>query len=161
MDNKVVLAYSGGLDTSVAIKWLNEQYNMETIAVLIDCGQPDDLNEAYDRALEIGAIKAVVIDAKDDFVNNYILPSIKANVMYEKYYPLATALARPLIVEKLVDIAKIEGAGAIAHDRANAGRVHFDTTALEKVGQPPSADDGQAKTPEGGGPTTETYAYFL
>jgi argininosuccinate synthase len=128
MDNKVVLAYSGGLDTSVAIKWLNEQYNMETIAVLIDCGQPDDLNEAYDRALETGAIKAVIIDAKDDFVNDYILPSIKANVMYEKYYPLATALARPLIVEKLVDVAKKEGAGAIAHGCTAKGndQVRFD-----------------------------------
>jgi argininosuccinate synthase len=128
MDNKVVLAYSGGLDTSVAIKWLKEQYDLETIAVLIDCGQPEDLNEASQRALDIGAIKAVIIDAKDDFINDYVWPSIRANVMYEKKYPLATALARPLIVEKLVGIAKKEGANTIAHGCTGKGndQVRFD-----------------------------------
>ena len=102
MSEKVVLAYSGGLDTSVSINWIKEKYNMDVIAALIDCGQQDDLKEAYQRALDIGASKSVIIDAKEQFINDFIFPSIKANLKYEKEYPLATALARPLIVKKLV-----------------------------------------------------------
>ena len=128
MNDKVVLAYSGGLDTSISIKWIKDKYNMEVIAALIDCGQPGDLNGAYKRALEIGACKSVIIDAKNEFVNDYIFPSIKANLKYEKKYPLATALARPLIVKKLVDIAKKEGARAVAHGCTAKGndQVRFD-----------------------------------
>ena len=105
MSEKVILAYSGGLDTSVSIKWIKENYNMDVIAALIDCGQPDDLKEAYERAVDAGVFKAKIIDAKEEFVNDFILPSIKANLKYEKNYPLATALARPLIVKKLVQTA--------------------------------------------------------
>lgn len=128
MSGKVVLAYSGGLDTSISIKWIKDKYNMDVIAALIDCGQPDDLKEAYRRALEIGAIKSVIVDAKDEFINDFILPSIKANLKYEKKYPLATALARPLIVKKLVDIARKEGAKAVAHGCTAKGndQVRFD-----------------------------------
>jgi len=108
MGDKVILAYSGGLDTSVSIKWIKENYNMEVIAALVDCGQPDDLEEAYQRAIDTGVSKALIIDAKEEFIKDFIFPSIKANLKYEKNYPLATALARPLIVKKLVEVAKKE-----------------------------------------------------
>lgn len=128
MKEKVVLAYSGGLDTSVSINWIKEKYNMDVIAVLIDCGQPGDLEEAYKRALDAGAHKAVIIDAKEEFARDFIFPSIKANLKYEKNYPLATALARPLIVKKLVEIADKEQAKAIAHGCTAKGndQVRFD-----------------------------------
>jgi len=84
MSDKVVLAYSGGLDTSISISWIKENYKMDVIAALIDCGQPDDLEEAYQRALDIGACEAVIVDGKDDFIKNFIYPSIKSNVKYEK-----------------------------------------------------------------------------
>jgi len=128
MADKVVLAYSGGLDTSISIKWIKEKYNMDVIAVLVDCGQPGDLKKAYQKALDIGACKSVLIDAKKEFINDFVLPSIKANLKYEKKYPLATALARPLIVKKLVYTAKKEGAGAIAHGCTAKGndQVRFD-----------------------------------
>jgi len=128
MSDKVVLAYSGGLDTSISISWIKENYKMEVIAALIDCGQPDDLKEAYQRALEAGACEAIIIDGKDDFIKDFIYPSIKANVKYEKTYPLATALARPLIVQKLVDVAKLKKAKAVAHGCTGKGndQVRFD-----------------------------------
>ncbi len=128
MKDKVVLAYSGGLDTSISIKWIKDRYKMDVIAALIDCGQPGDLKKAYQRALDIGACKSIIIDAKKEFIDNYIFPSIKANLKYEKKYPLATALARPLIVEKLVDTAKKEGAKAVAHGCTAKGndQVRFD-----------------------------------
>jgi len=128
MADKVVLAYSGGLDTSISIKWIKDKYNMNVIAALVDCGQPSDLKKASQRALDIGASKVVLIDAKKEFVNDFIFPSIKANLKYEKKYPLATALARPLIVKKLVDIAKKEGAKAVAHGCTAKGndQVRFD-----------------------------------
>jgi argininosuccinate synthase len=93
MEDKVILAYSGGLDTSVAIKWIKENYKMEVIAVLIDCGQPDDLKEAHQRAKTNGAFDAVIVDAKSEFVDDFLVPSIMANLKYEKSYVLATALA--------------------------------------------------------------------
>ncbi|MBC7333261.1 MAG: argininosuccinate synthase [Actinobacteria bacterium] len=125
---KVVLAYSGGLDTSVSISWIKQNYNMDVVAVLVDCGQPDSLDEAYERAIAAGASKAMIIDAREDFVYNYIFPSIKANLKYEKSYPLATALARPLIVEKLVEVARKEEAKAVAHGCTAKGndQVRFD-----------------------------------
>jgi argininosuccinate synthase len=128
MVEKIVLAYSGGLDTSISIKWIKEKYNMDVIAVLVDCGQPDDLKEAYRRALDIGAVKSVIIDARDEFINDFIFPSIKSNLKYEKKYTLATALSRPLIAKKLVDVAKKEGAGAVAHGCTAKGndQVRFD-----------------------------------
>ena len=128
MTEKVILAYSGGLDTSVSIKWIKEKYGMEVIAVLIDCGQPDDLNEAYERAFVNGAHKAHIIDAKKEFTNDFITVSIKSNLKYEKNYVLATALARPLIVKKLVEAAEQEGAVAIAHGCTAKGndQVRFD-----------------------------------
>jgi len=128
MKDKVILAYSGGLDTSVSIKWIKENYKMDVIALLVDLGQPDDLNEAYDRALINGALSAQIVDAREEFINDFIIPSIKANLKYEKNYPLATALARPMIVKKLVEAAEKEKAGAIAHGCTAKGndQVRFD-----------------------------------
>jgi len=128
MSDKVVLAYSGGLDTSVSIKWINENYGMDVIAVLIDCGQSDDLEEAYKRASLNGAYKVELINAKEEFIKDFIFPAVKANLKYEKNYCLATALARPLIVKKLVEIAEKEGAKAIAHGCTAKGndQVRFD-----------------------------------
>jgi argininosuccinate synthase len=128
MGEKVVLAYSGGLDTSISIKWIKEKYNMDVIAVLVDCGQPGDLKGSYRKALDIGAVKSVIIDARDEFINEFIFPSVKSNLKYEKKYTLATALARPLIVKKLVEVAKKEGAGVIAHGCTAKGndQVRFD-----------------------------------
>ncbi len=112
---KVALAYSGGLDTSVAIKWMEDNYGCEVIAVCVDVGQPDDLNDAMRRAREIGASRSFVIDAKKEFVEEYIFPSLKANALYEGKYPLSTAIARPLIAKKLVEKALSLGATAVAH----------------------------------------------
>ena len=128
MTDKVVLAYSGGLDTSISISWIKENYKMDVIAALIDCGQPDDLEEAYQRALDTGACEAIIVDGKDDFIQDFIYPSIKSNVKYEKTYPLATALARPLIVKKLVEVAKSKKAKAVAHGCTGKGndQVRFD-----------------------------------
>ncbi len=128
MNGKVILAYSGGLDTSVSIKWIKENYNMDVVAVLIDCGQPDDLEEAFNRARENGSAEAMIIDAREEFIEDFIVPSIKANLKYEKNYSLATALARPLIVKKLVEVAEQVGAKAIAHGCTAKGndQVRFD-----------------------------------
>ncbi|MFA5628864.1 MAG: argininosuccinate synthase [Dehalococcoidales bacterium] len=128
MAEKVVLAYSGGLDTSVAVKWLQEEYGYEVIAVTIDVGNEKDFTIIKKKALDVGAIKSFVVDAKDEFVNDYVFPALKANALYEECYPLATALARPLIAKILVDIARDEGAKAIAHGCTGKGndQVRFD-----------------------------------
>ena len=125
---KVVLAYSGGLDTSVAIKWLQDKYNLDVIAVAINVGQPPSSDDIVARALRNGAIKAEFVDAKKEFVEEYIWPSLKANAMYEDVYPLSTAIARPLIVKILVEIAQREGAKYIAHGCTAKGndQVRFD-----------------------------------
>ena len=125
---KIVLAYSGGLDTSVAIRWLQEKYNLDVIAVGINVGQPPSSDDIVARALRNGAIKAEFIDAKEEFVNDGIWPSLKANAMYEDVYPLCTAIARPIIVRNLVQIAQREGAKYIAHGCTAKGndQVRFD-----------------------------------
>ncbi len=131
---KIVLAYSGGLDTSVIIKWLKDKYQAEVVAVTADLGEGKDLDFVKEKALKIGASTCHVIDAREDFINNYVFPALQANTMYEGKYPLATALARPLIAKMLVEIAKAEGAEAIAHGCTGKGndQVRFDvsTTAL-------------------------------
>lgn len=111
---KVVLAYSGGLDTTVAIKWLQETYGAEVVAACVDVGQAEPLDEHAARAEATGA-KAVVIDAKEEFVADYIVPALKANLLYEGVYPAGTALARPLICQHLVSLARKEGATHLAH----------------------------------------------
>ncbi|MFL2645197.1 MAG: argininosuccinate synthase [Dehalococcoidia bacterium] len=120
MTNKIVLAYSGGLDTSVAVPWLKENYDAEIITVTIDLGMVD-LDSIKQRAIEVGADKAVTIDAKAPLVTDYIWPALKAGAIYEEEYPLATALGRPLIAKCLVDVAKQEGAYAIAHGCTGKG----------------------------------------
>lgn len=112
---RIALAYSGGLDTSVAIPWLAEKYDAEIIAVTIDLGQGHELSNVRERALAIGAVRAHVVDAREEFAREYILPALQAGAVYEDHYPLATALGRPLIARHLVEIARMEGATAIAH----------------------------------------------
>jgi len=130
MNKKVVLAYSGGLDTSAAIKWLNEKYGMEVIAVTIDVGNEKDFTLVKDKALKAGAVKAVVIDARRELVEEFIFPALKANAFYEGEYPLATALSRPLMARAMVEIARREGASAIAHGCTGKGndQVRFEVS---------------------------------
>ena len=129
MATKIVLAYSGGLDTSVAIRWLMERYDAEIITLTVDLGG-GKLEEARQRALKIGATKAVVVDARQEFVGDFVLPALKAGAMYEGTYPLATALARPLIAKHLVQVAQAEGATGVAHGCTGKGndQVRFDVS---------------------------------
>jgi argininosuccinate synthase len=128
--DKVVLAYSGGLDTSVAIKWIREKYGMEVIALTIDLGNERDLDAIREKALKIGAVKAIVLDAKQMFVEHFVFPALKAGAIYEGAYPLATALGRPLIAYLLVKTAREEGAKAVAHGSTGKGndQVRFDVS---------------------------------
>jgi argininosuccinate synthase len=127
---KAVLAYSGGLDTTVAIKWLQEKYDLDVIAAIVDVGQPENLMEVQRKALTIGAMSCLVIDAQREFADDYIAPAIQANALYERKYPLPTALARPLIAKKLVEVAREHKAAAIAHGCTGKGndQVRFDVT---------------------------------
>jgi argininosuccinate synthase len=127
---KVVLAYSGGLDTSVAIKWIKERYGLDVIAVTVDVGNQPDLEAIKAKALRTGAIKALSYDVTDDFVHYFCFPSLQAGAIYEERYPLATALARPLIAKVLVDVARQEGATAVAHGCTGKGndQVRFDVS---------------------------------
>ncbi|MBQ7596015.1 MAG: argininosuccinate synthase, partial [Clostridia bacterium] len=119
---KVVLAYSGGLDTSIIIPWLKENYNnCEVIAVSGDVGQGTELDGLEEKAIKTGASKLYIEDLKDEFVNDFIFPSLKAGAVYEKEYLLGTAFARPLIAKRLVEIAKAEGADAICHGCTGKG----------------------------------------
>ena len=128
--DKAVLAYSGGLDTSVAIKWLREKYNLEIITLTVDIGNVANLEAIRQKALDVGATKALVIDAKEPFVNSFVFPALQADAIYEDQYPLATALGRPLIAQLLVDTARKEGATTIAHGCTGKGndQVRFDVS---------------------------------
>ena len=128
---RIVLAYSGGLDTSVAIPWLAERYDAEIIAVTLDLGQGRELTNVRERALAVGAIRAHVVDVREEFARDYILPALRAGAIYEHRYPLATALGRPLIAKHLVRIAEMEGAVAIAHGCTGKGndQVRLDVSA--------------------------------
>ncbi|MBA7558543.1 Argininosuccinate synthase [subsurface metagenome] len=130
MSDKVVLAYSGGLDTSVAIKWLKEKYNLDVIALTIDVGNERDFSAIQQKALKVGAVKALVKDAKELFVKYFVFPALQANALYEGQYPLATALSRPLMAKLLVDTALEEGASAVAHGCTGKGndQVRFDVS---------------------------------
>jgi argininosuccinate synthase len=123
-----VLAYSGGLDTSVMIKWLQEKYAAEVISVTVNVGQPENLAEAEEKANNLGVLKHYSIDAKDEFAKDYVFPAIKANALYEGKYPISTTLSRPLIVKKMVEIAEKHGATALAHGCTGKGndQVRFD-----------------------------------
>ena len=126
----VVLAYSGGLDTSVAIRWIQQQYGLDVITLTIDVGNARDMSAIAARAEKIGAAKALVVDARADFVRYFVWPALQANAIYEGQYPLATALARPLIARLLVEVARAEGAIAVAHGCTGKGndQVRFDVS---------------------------------
>jgi argininosuccinate synthase len=128
--DRIVLAYSGGLDTSVAIKWLHENYDLEVVAVAVDIGQGGDLEEIKNKALKIGAVHSEVVNAKKAFAEKFIVPALKANALYEHKYPLATALSRPLIAKIMVEIAEGTGAAYAAHGCTGKGndQVRFEVT---------------------------------
>jgi len=127
---KVVLAYSGGLDTSVAIRWIKEKYDLDVVTLTIDVGNKPDLDAIKAKALTIGAVSAYVVDGREDFVNYFVWPALQAGAIYENEYLLATALARPLIAKYLVDVARQEGAEAVAHGCTGKGndQVRFDVS---------------------------------
>ena len=129
---KVVLAYSGGLDTSVAIPWIVEKYGMEVVALTIDLGQERDLESISRKALKSGAVEARIVDAKEQFVEHFIWPALRAGAIYEGSYHLATALGRPLISWHLVDVAHQVGARAVAHGSTGKGndQVRFDVSVM-------------------------------
>jgi argininosuccinate synthase len=126
--NKVVLAYSGGLDTSVAVAWLREQYGVEVVTLTVDVGGGSLREGVERRAMSAGAAKAYVVDARETFLSQYVWRSLQANALYQGVYPLATALARPLIAQLLVEVAQKEGADAVAHGCTGKGndQVRFD-----------------------------------
>ena len=121
MAKKVVLAYSGGLDTSIVIKWLIETYHAEVIAFCADLGQGDDLNGVREKALKTGAAKVYVEDLREEFVRDYIFPMLRANAIYEGTYMLGTSIARPLIAKKQIAVALKENADAVSHGATGKG----------------------------------------
>ena len=127
---KGILAFSGGLDTSVVVRYLQEEYDMDVITVTVDVGQGEDGNDIATKAKKLGVTRHYNIDAKREFVNDYIFPSIKANALYQGKYCLATALARPLIAQKVLEIAQKENVSALAHGCSGKGndQVRFDIT---------------------------------
>ena len=127
---KVVLAYSGGLDTSVIMTWLKENYDYDVIAVCCNAGQKEDFEAIEKKALATGAIKAITIDLREEFITDYIWPTLQAGAIYENEYMLGTSMARPLMAKKLVEVAEAEGAFTIAHGCTGKGndQVRFETT---------------------------------
>src|SRR5271165_3688223 len=127
---KVILAYSGGLDTSVMVPWIGERYNLDVVAFTVDLGQGDDIQKIKQKAVKTGAVDAVAIDARNLFVDCFVWPALMAGAMYEGKYPLATALGRPLIAKLMVDVAREHKAVAVAHGCTGKGndQVRFDVT---------------------------------
>lgn len=130
MAERGVLAFSGGLDTSVVVRYLQEEYDMDVITVTVDVGQEDDAKEIASKAKRLGVKRHYNIDARAEFAGNYVFQAIKANALYQNKYCLATALARPLIAEKMLEVAAKEGASALAHGCTGKGndQVRFDLT---------------------------------
>ena len=130
MSERVVLAYSGGLDTSVGIGWLKDATGKEVVALAVDVGQGgEDMDDIRQRALDCGAVEAIVVDAKDEFANDFVMPALKANALYQKRYPLVSALSRPLISKHLARVAKELGADTVAHGCTGKGndQVRFES----------------------------------
>ena len=121
MIERIVLAYSGGLDTSVAIRWLKETKNLDVVTLTVDLGQAENLPAIQEKSGQIGSTNHYTIKAEREFIEDYVFPAIKANALYERKYPISTALARPLIAEKLVEIAHKENATAVAHGCTGKG----------------------------------------
>lgn len=130
MRRTVALAFSGGLDTSVCVKWLQEKYDADVVTVTLDLGQRDDMDQIAKRSKVIGSKNHYTVDAKAEFLKDYVAPAIMANALYEGKYPLSTALGRPLIGKKLVEVAEKEGADAVAHGCTGKGndQVRIDVT---------------------------------
>ena len=130
MGGKIVVAYSGGLDTSIIIHWLKNKYNAEIIAYTADLGQGEYLEPLKEKAIKTGASKIYIEDLREEFVSDYVFPSLRACALYENKYPLATALGRPFIAKKLLEIAKKEKADAVAHGCTGKGndQVRFEAT---------------------------------
>ncbi|MEM2128932.1 MAG: argininosuccinate synthase [Candidatus Methanosuratincola sp.] len=132
---KIALAYSGGLDTSVAIKWLSEKYGCKIVTVTVDVGQEEDFRAIGEKALKVGAENHYTVDAKEEFIREYVFPSVKANGLYQGKYPVSTALSRPLIARKLIEIAHREGCDAVAHGCTGKGndqlRIEISCRALD------------------------------
>jgi argininosuccinate synthase len=128
---KIILAYSGGLDTSVLLKWLQEKYDADVVTVTLDVGQKEDLDAIARKADKLGVLRHYSLDVKEEFVKEYVFSAIRANALYEEKYPVSTALSRPLIAKKLVEIAEKEGADAIAHGCTGKGndQVRIEVTA--------------------------------
>jgi len=127
---KVVLAYSGGLDTSVILRWLKETYQCDVVAFAADLGQKEELDGLEEKALNTGASKLYIEDLQEEFVRDFVFPALRANAVYEGYYLLGTALARPLIAKKQIEIARAEGADAVCHGATGKGndQVRFEMT---------------------------------
>ena len=121
MKEKVILAYSGGLDTTAIIPWLKENFDYEVICVCADCGQGNELDGLEERAALCGASKLYIEDITDDFCDNYVVPCVQAHAVYEDKYLLGTSMARPAIAKRLVEIARKEGASAICHGATGKG----------------------------------------
>ncbi|MEO6987135.1 MAG: argininosuccinate synthase domain-containing protein, partial [Aquihabitans sp.] len=131
MAKRVVLAYSGGLDTSVAVRWMIDELGVEVVALAVDVGQAaEDWDVVRERAKAAGAIEAVVVDARQEFADDFVAPALKANAMYEGRYPLVSALSRPVIVKHLVTAARAHGADAVAHGCTGKGndQVRFEVS---------------------------------
>jgi argininosuccinate synthase len=132
MANRVVLAYSGGLDTSVAVKWIGEEWGAEVVALAVDVGQgvDDDWDTIRARALAAGAVEAIVVDARAEFADDFVVPALRANALYEGKYPLVSALSRPVIVRHLVRAARVHHADAVAHGCTGKGndQVRFEVS---------------------------------
>ena len=129
---KVVLAYSGGLDTSIILRWIIEEYGAEVVAYTADVGQGDEVEEAREKAMTTGAVEAITEDLREEFVADFVFPAIRANAIYEGYYLLGTSLARPVISKGLVRAAEATGADAIAHGATGKGndQVRFELSAF-------------------------------
>ena len=127
---KIVLAYSGGLDTSVILRWLKEQYGCEVVAFCADLGQGEDLHAIKQKALRTGASKAVIVNLREEFVKDYVFPMLRANAVYEGSYLLGTSIARPLIAKAQINLAAKEHADAVSHGATGKGndQVRFELT---------------------------------
>ena len=138
--DKCVLAYSGGMDSTISIVWIKEQYDLDVVTLTVDLGGGPELEGVEDRAKSAGAVDSLIWDVRSEFVDNYVFKSLKAGAMYEDVYPLSTALGRPLMAKKLVEAAKKVGASSVAHGCTGKGndQVRFDSgiMSLSAHGQP-------------------------
>lgn len=130
--SKVILAYSGGLDTSIILKWLQEEKGLDVVALIVDVGQAEEVQDAIDKAKKTGAVKVYVEDVREEFVRDFVFPAIQANAIYEGTYLLGTSLARPLIAQKMIEIARKEGARYVSHGATGKGndQVRFEISCL-------------------------------